>query len=79
MTYAQCIEARRLLGLTQTELSKAAKVNRSAINNFALTGHLPAPKTGLDRMRLLTTFFEKSGLEFTVAVPAGVQLRRKNF
>ena len=77
MTYAQCIEARRPLGLTQTKLSKAAKVKKSAITNFELTGHLPRTKTGLDRMRLLTTFFERSGLEFTAVVPAGVRMRKK--
>jgi transcriptional regulator with XRE-family HTH domain len=76
VTYAQCIEARRLLGLKQSDVAKAIGVNASLISVFETTGHLSRMKDGRDRVPKLKAFFEKAGVEFTSQVPAGARLRK---
>ncbi len=77
MTYAECIEARRLLGMTQTQLATAAKLSQTIISTFESTGHMARPKGGArDRAAYLKVFFEKAGVEFTRDVPTGVRMRK---
>ena len=76
MTYAQCIEARQLLGITQLDLAKATGVSHRLISNFERNGHMPQFKTGKgDRIASRKAFFEAAGVEFTSNVPTGVRLR----
>ena len=76
MTYAQCIEARQLLGIKQSDMAKATGVNHRLISNFERNGHMPRFKTGRgDRIASLKAFFEAAGVEFTSDVPTGVRLR----
>ncbi len=76
MTSAQCIEARRLLALTQMDLAKAARLSKAVIITFEASGHLPRAIDGPNRMSILTAFFEKAGVEFTNGDQPGVKLRK---
>lgn len=78
MTYAQCIEARRLLGLTQSDAATALGVNIARISTFETTGHMPRSKTNQDRLPKLKAFFERFGVEFIEenVSGAGVRLRK---
>lgn len=76
MTYAECIGARRLLGLTQTEVAKAIGVGLSVISAFETSGHLAKPASGRDRKAALRAYFEGMGIEFPDG--GGVRLRQQN-
>ncbi|RYF21988.1 MAG: XRE family transcriptional regulator [Oxalobacteraceae bacterium] len=79
MTYAQCIEARRLLGLSQSVVAKAIGVSVARISNYETSGHLPRSKTNQDRLPKLKAFFEQAGVEFIEQKGGGpgVKLRRQ--
>ena len=78
LTYAQCKEARRLLGLTQSAVAKVLGVSAAEISNFETTGHMPRSKTNQDRLPKLKAFFQQAGVEFIDEKEgsAGVRLRK---
>ena len=65
MTADQCLEARRLLGLTQRQLAKALALSQAHISLFETTGVMPRAQHGKrNRMAELLTYFEQAGIEF---------------
>lgn len=48
MTYAQCIEGRRLLGMQQSDLAKATGLSQTLISVCETSGQLPRAKNGRD-------------------------------
>lgn len=77
MTYARYIEARRLLGIGQSDLAKATGLTQTPISGFGSGGSMPRPRLGTrDRVAYLKAYFENTGVEFTSEVPAGVRLRK---
>lgn len=77
LTYAQCKEARRLLGLSQAAVAKVLGVSAAEISNFETTGHMPRSKNKQDRLPKLKAFFEQSGVEFTNGDGPGVKFKRQ--
>ena len=76
VTYAQRIEARRLLGIQQSDPVKYTGANHCFISSFEANGHMPLFETGRgDRVAHLKAFFEAAGVEFTSDLPTGVRLR----
>ncbi len=76
MTGGQCLEARRLLRLTQAAVARKLAASPAVISVFERTGHMPPPLySRQDRLAVLKAFFERAGLEFTSDAPAGVRLR----
>jgi transcriptional regulator with XRE-family HTH domain len=71
---AQLRAARGLLGWSQTDLSKNARVGRATIADFESGKREPYPRT-LDHLR---TALEDEGVEFTNGEQLGVRLKRKD-
>lgn len=79
MTADQCREARRLLGLTQSRLSRLAGIPRNVVSQLEVTGRTPVPLYGsLDRLAAIRAAFVKEGVEFTSCNPLGVRLRSQS-
>ena len=71
---AQLRAARGLLGWSQTDLAKNAKVGRATIADFESGKREPYSRT-LDDLR---TALEDEGVEFTNGEQPGVRLKRKD-
>jgi transcriptional regulator with XRE-family HTH domain len=71
---AQLRAARGLLGWSQTDLAKNAKVGRATIADFESGKREPYPRT-LDDLR---TALEDHGVEFTHGDQPGVRFKRKD-
>ena len=64
MTGGQCLEARRLLGLTQRRLAKALGLSQAQISLFETTGVMPRAQHGKrNRLAALLTYFEQAGVQ----------------
>ena len=81
MTGGQCLEARRLLGLTQRRLAKALGLSQAQISIFEITGVMPrAQHNKRDRVADLLAYLEQAGVEFVEENGGGrgVRLRRND-
>lgn len=77
MTREQCINSRRLLGITQAALARGVGVSQVVISTFERTGHMAQPQRGKrDRMDDLKKWFEQQGVRFTDDGEPEVKLRR---
>lgn len=65
MTPKQCIEARRLLGLTQSKLAKIADVTQPRLSLFERSGYMAPPLYGQrNRVADLKAALEAAGVTF---------------
>ena len=79
MTPKQCLNARRLLRIKQSDLAKATGVSDRLISHFERNGHMPRMKNGGgDRLASLKAFLEAAGVQFVdeKGDGAGVRLRK---
>ncbi len=76
MTPEQCIEARRLLGWSQTRLGDAIGIRFSVVGRFERIGRMTKARRGPDRLGAMRAAFEAAGVEFTDGDQPGVKLRK---
>jgi transcriptional regulator with XRE-family HTH domain len=73
ITSEQCRGARAMLGWSQDELAKAAKVSRATVVDFERGARVPHP----NNLAALHAAFEAGGIEFVAANGSGAGVRLK--
>ncbi|MGZ2378145.1 DNA-binding XRE family transcriptional regulator [Sinorhizobium medicae] len=73
LTTEQCRGARAMLGWSQAELAKAAKVSRQTIADFERGAHVPIS----NNLTSIITAFQEAGIEFIRENGGGVGVRFK--